>query len=211
MIVCNNRRLLVCDPMLVMPMTPKSIRQLILSGLSGRSIAFVGMMGSGKSAIGRLVASELDLPCYDSDREIESAAGMTIPEIFSRFGEAYFRSGEQRVIARLLGEGPAVLSLGGGAYMNEETQRLIAERAIAIWLKADVELLMKRVSRRPNSRPLLQNTDLRERLAELVELRSPVYAQADLQVISSRLSKKKTCNDAIRALYEKLKDEVRHG
>ncbi|GIL00398.1 MAG: shikimate kinase [Alphaproteobacteria bacterium] len=174
--------------------------QAIRNGLGPRSVVLVGIMGAGKSAIGRLLAAELDLPYFDSDAEIVAAAGMSIPDIFERFGEDYFRRGEERVIERLLSEGPCVLSLGGGAFMSEATRRRIADRAISVWLKADLDLLMARVRRRPNSRPLLKTADPRARLAELLAVRTPVYALADIHVESSRLSKRQTCDNLIRAL-----------
>ena len=172
----------------------------ITSALERRSIVFVGMMGCGKSAIGRLTAAELGLPYYDSDVEISAAADMTIPEIFERFGEDYFRKGEERVISRLLAEGPSVLSLGGGAFMSESTREVIAGNAVSVWLKADIDLLMSRVMRRPGTRPLLATGNPRATLAELTEKRSPVYALADLQVESSRTSKKQTCDNVLKGL-----------
>ncbi len=162
----------------------------IATALERRSVVFVGMMGCGKSAIGRLTAAELGLPYFDSDAEITTAADMTIAEIFERFGEDYFRKGEERVIARLLADGPTVLSLGGGAFMSEATRELVAASAISIWLKADIDLLMSRVMRRPGTRPLLASGNPRATLTELTEKRSPIYALADLHVESSRMSKK---------------------
>jgi shikimate kinase len=178
----------------------------IRKGLGRRCIVLVGIMGAGKSAIGRLLAGELDLPYFDSDAEIVAAADMSIPDIFERFGEDYFRKGEQRVISRLLHEGPCVLSLGGGAFMSEATRREIAENGVSVWLTADLDLLMARVMRRPKSRPLLQTDNPRRKLAELLELRSPVYALADIHVESSRLSKKQTCDNLMKALYQALRD-----
>lgn len=172
----------------------------IRAGLGDRTIVFVGMMGCGKSAIGRMLASELDLPYHDSDAEIVTAAGMPIAEIFSRFGEDYFRKGEQRVISRLLSEGPGVLSLGGGAFLAANTREEIARAGISIWLKADLDLLMARVMRRPGTRPLLQTADPRATLADLLEKRTPVYALASIHVESSRLSKKLTNDSVLRAL-----------
>lgn len=176
----------------------------ITDALDGRSIVFVGMMGSGKSAIGRLTAAEIDLPYFDSDAEIVAAADMSIPEIFEKFGEDYFRKGEERVIARLLAEGPCIVSLGGGAFMSQPTRELIAAQAVSVWLKADVDLLLARVTRRPGTRPLLKTADPRATLAELVEKRAPIYAQADLHVESSRMSKKQTCDNVVASLYDWL-------
>jgi len=179
----------------------------IRAALGRRCAVLVGMMGSGKSAVGRLLATELDLPFHDSDAEIVAAAGMSIPEIFGQFGEDYFRRGEERVIHRLLAEGPSVLSLGGGAFLSEATRREIAAHGVSIWLNADVDLLMARVLRRPKSRPLLQTADPRATLVELLERRAPVYALADVHVESSRLSKKQTCDDLLRALHSRLTGE----
>jgi shikimate kinase len=151
--------------------------------LGARSLVLVGLMGAGKSTVGRRLAGKLDLPFRDADNEIEAAAGMTIPEIFATHGEAYFRDGERRVIARLLQEGPIVLATGGGAFMNEETRARIAESGISIWLKADLDVLMRRVRKRSN-RPLLQNPDPEGTMRKLMDTRYPVYATADLTVES---------------------------
>ncbi len=176
----------------------------ILEQLGARSIVFVGMMGSGKSAIGRLLAQELALPYADSDAEIEAAADMSVPEIFSNFGEEYFRNGEQRVILRLLSAGPTVLSLGGGAFLAEATRDEIRCRAVSIWLKADIDLLLSRVMRKPHVRPLLKTPDPRATLCDLLEKRGPVYATADIHIESSRVSRQQTCSDVSRALYDWL-------
>ncbi|MEO3427245.1 shikimate kinase [Pelagibius sp. CAU 1746] len=148
-----------------------------------RTIALVGLMGAGKSCIGRLLAASLDLPFVDADKEIETAAGCSIEDIFSAHGEAAFRDGERRVIARLLDEPKMVLATGGGAFMDPETRRLIRERAISVWLRADVDLLLRRTARR-NNRPLLKRGDPRQILSELIALRYPVYAEADVVVDS---------------------------
>jgi shikimate kinase len=183
-------------------MTGESLSDAMVRKLGKRAIVFVGMMGSGKSAIGRLVADSLGLPFADSDAEIVAAAGMSIPEIFEKFGEEHFRTGEKRVISRLLGEGPIVLSLGGGAFMAEETRKEIAQRGVSVWLKADADLLMSRVMRRPKSRPLLQTADPRATLAELLEKRTPIYSLADIHVESSKLSKRQTADDVLSALAQ---------
>jgi shikimate kinase len=156
----------------------------ILSALGARSIVLVGMMGVGKSTIGRRLAARLQLPFVDADTEIEAAAGMTIPEIFERHGEAYFRDGEARVIARLLEGGPGVLATGGGAFMREETRGRIAAKAVSIWLKADPDVIMRRVRRRAD-RPLLQTADPEGTVVRLLGEREPIYGHADL-TISSR-------------------------
>ena len=151
--------------------------------LAGRSIVLVGLMGAGKTTVGRRLANRLGLPFADADQEIEQAAGKTIPEIFEEHGEQYFRAGERRVIDRLLKEEPRVLATGGGAYMSAETRAAIAQNGISLWLRADVGLLMKRVRRRSN-RPLLKTADPEATMRKLVDERYPVYAQADLAVDS---------------------------
>ncbi|HEX8365939.1 MAG TPA: shikimate kinase [Allosphingosinicella sp.] len=146
-----------------------------------RSIVLVGMMGAGKTTVGKRLARRLGLPFADADEEIERAAGRSIAEIFERFGEAEFRDGERRVIARLIEGAPQVLATGGGAFLNEETRAVILARCIAVWLDADVETLAKRVVRR-ESRPLLRGREPRAALAELAEQRNPIYAEAHLRV-----------------------------
>jgi shikimate kinase len=150
----------------------------IVRALGSRSIVLVGMMGAGKSSIGRRLAARLGIPFVDADSEIESAAGMTIPEIFEKHGEPYFRAGEARVIARLLDNGPQVLATGGGAVMDQRTRDLIRIKGISVWLKADIDVLMKRTKRR-NDRPLA------EKIKDLLPMREPVYSQSDI-VVQSR-------------------------
>ena len=150
----------------------------VVRELGGRSIVLVGMMGAGKSSIGRRLASRLGIPFIDADTEIESAAGMTILEIFEKHGEPYFRAGEARVIARLLDNGPQVLATGGGSVMDPHTRTLIGQKGISIWLKADIDVLLKRTKRR-NDRPLV------EKIKDLLPVREPIYAQADI-IIQSR-------------------------
>ena len=151
------------------------------SPLRARTITLVGLMGVGKSSVGRRLANALDLPFKDADVEIEAAAGRSIPDIFTEMGEPAFREGERRVIARLLENPPHVLATGGGAFMNDETRALIKERSISVWLKADLDVLVRRVSRK-DSRPLLSGKDPLAVLTELAEKRYPVYAQADIMV-----------------------------
>ena len=146
-------------------------------------IVLVGMMGVGKSTVGRRLAARLGLAFVDADEEIEKAAGMSVAEIFDRYGEAYFRDGERRVIARLMDGAPKVIATGGGAFMQEETRRLILDAAIAVWLDADIDILVDRVGRR-DSRPLLKNRDPRAVLTELAALRNPIYALAPIHVKS---------------------------
>ena len=149
-----------------------------------RSIVLVGLMGAGKSSVGRRLATRLGLPFTDADTEVEAAAGCTIEEIFERHGEQYFRDGERRVIARLLNGPPQVLATGGGAYMDPETRARIRERGISIWLKAELDVLLKRVKRRKD-RPLLKTADPGETLKRLMMIRYPVYAEADITVESA--------------------------
>ncbi|WP_421865499.1 shikimate kinase [Parvibaculum sp.] len=151
--------------------------------LAERAIVLVGLMGAGKTTVGRRLARRLDLAFVDTDAEIEEAAGESIPEIFERRGEAAFRAGERRVIARLLDEGPQVLATGGGAFMDPLTRANIAARGISIWLKADLDVLMKRVGKR-GDRPLLQTGDPRETMKRLMDQRYPVYAEADITIES---------------------------
>ena len=156
----------------------------ILSLLGSRSIVLVGRMGVGKSSIGRRLAARLGVPFVDADAEIEKAAGMSIADIFARHGEADFRGGEARVIARLLDGGPQVLATGGGAVMNADTRAAIKAKGVSIWLSAEFEVLMRRINKRKNDRPLLQTADPAATLRELLVAREPVYAQADLTVQS---------------------------
>lgn len=149
-----------------------------------RTIALVGLMGAGKSAIGRRLAQRLHLPFVDADAEIELAAGQTIPEIFATHGEAAFRDGERRVLARLLAEPVHVLATGGGAFIDPQTRALVAERAISVWLKAELDVLLRRTAKRSN-RPLLSNGDPAEILTRLMQTRYPVYATADITVEST--------------------------
>lgn len=164
-----------------------------------RPIVLIGMMGAGKSVIGRLMANRLGLDFVDADREIEAAAGMTIAEIFEIHGEAYFRDGERRVIDRLLSEEPKILATGGGAYMDERTRAAIAERGICVWLRASFEVLWDRVSRKSH-RPLLQNPDPQGTLQRLIDERYPVYAQAAITVDSDHISKDAMVDRVIEAV-----------
>lgn len=148
-----------------------------------RSIVLVGLMGAGKTCIGRRLAQRHGLAFRDADAEVEAAAGRTIPEIFEDYGEGAFRDCERKVIGRLLSESPHVLATGGGAFMNAETRALIKARGISVWLRADLDLLVRRTAKR-NNRPLLQGGDPRRILSELMAERDPVYAQADVVVDS---------------------------
>jgi shikimate kinase len=173
----------------------------IRAALGTRSIVLVGMMGAGKSTIGRRLSARLRLPFLDADAEIEAAhAGMTIPEIFAAHGEPYFRDGEARVIARLLDSGPAVIATGGGAFMREETRGRIRSKAVSLWLKADADIIMKRVKRRAD-RPLLQTADPAATVGRLIEEREPVYQHADLTIWSRDVPHEKIVDECIDALY----------
>ncbi|MGC2414634.1 MAG: shikimate kinase [Stellaceae bacterium] len=164
-----------------------------------RTIVLVGLMGAGKTKIGRRVAARLNLPFFDSDTEIETAAGETIEEIFRIRGEAVFRDGERRVIARLLTQPVHVLATGGGAFMDAATRDLIRHRGVSVWLRADLEVLLARVARR-NNRPLLEQGDRRAVLADLIERRYPIYAEADLIIDSGEGSLELTTTRVIAAL-----------
>jgi shikimate kinase len=172
----------------------------IRNRLGRRSIVLVGMMGVGKSSVGRRLAARLAIPFADADTEIEKAAGMSIADIFARHGEADFRSGEARVIARLLESGPQVLATGGGAFMNVKTRDAIRAKGVSIWLKAEFEVLLRRISKRRNERPLLQTDDPAETLRTLLAEREPIYAQADLTVHSRDVSHDAIIADIMTAL-----------
>lgn len=172
----------------------------VRAALNGRAIVLVGMMGSGKSAIGQRLAARLGLPFVDADAEIvAAAAGMSIPEIFAKYGERYFRDGERRVIMRLLNGGPVVLATGGGAFLDPRTRDRIAERGVSVWLDADLKTLLKRV-RRKNDRPLLQTEDPEETLRQLLEARRPLYELADLRVESREIPQDAMVDDTLAVL-----------
>jgi shikimate kinase len=165
----------------------------------GRTIALVGMMGVGKSTVGKKLAEILGAAFVDSDEEIEKAAGLTVQEIFERHGEPEFRRGERRVIERLLAGPPIILATGGGAYMDAATRALLKEKAITVWLRADLDLIWKRVNRR-DTRPLLRRENPRKVLADLMEQRAPVYAEADIVVESGE----GPATDAVKHILEAL-------
>ena len=175
----------------------------LLRRLGPRAIVFVGLMGAGKTAIGRKVAAALGLAFADSDHEIEAASRMGIPDLFERYGEVEFRALEQRVIARILESGPQVLSTGGGAFMNEQTRALIAGHGVSVWLKADIDVLMERVSKKQN-RPLLQNPDPRAVMERLMTERYPVYATADVTVPTRDERKEVIADEVIDAIAMRL-------
>jgi shikimate kinase len=176
----------------------------IVAALGQRSIVLVGMMGVGKSTVGRRLAARLRLPFADADHEIEIAhAGMTIPEIFADHGEPYFRDGEARVIARLLDGAPGVLATGGGAFMRDDTRQRIRAKAVSIWLRAEADVILRRVRRRVD-RPLLQTDDPGATIQRLIDVRNPVYAQADLTVMSREEPHEKIVSECIEALHDHL-------
>jgi shikimate kinase len=176
----------------------------ITAALGSRSIVLVGMMGAGKSTVGRRLSARLRLPFLDADSEIELAhAGMTIPEIFAAHGEPYFRDGEARVIARLLDGGPTVLATGGGAFMREETRNRIRDKAVSIWLKADADIIMRRVKRRAD-RPLLQTADPAATIGRLLGEREPVYRHADITIWSRDVPHEKIVDECVAALHDRL-------
>ncbi len=169
------------EPFMSHSAEPDPSPAVVASFKPSRTVVLIGLMGSGKSSVGRKLAHRLALPFRDADSEIEHAAGLSIPEIFATHGEAYFRDGERRVIARLLDEPPHILATGGGAYMDPRTRAAIAEKGLSIWLRVDLDELVRRTARR-NHRPLLNQGDPRQILANLMEQRYPVYADANLTV-----------------------------
>lgn len=182
----------------------------IRAHLGTRSIVLVGLMGCGKSSIGRRLAARLDLPFIDADDEIERSAGKTIPEIFADHGEAYFRDGERKVIRRLLEGGSRVLATGGGAFMNAETRETIRRSGISVWLKAELPVLMRRVLKRDN-RPLIKTANPEEVMRNLMAARYPVYAEADLTVESRDVQHEVIVNEIVSALTTSpLLTEPRH-
>lgn len=186
------------------PAKKDKAREALLTLLGSRPIVLVGMMGAGKTTVGRRLAAKLGREFIDSDEEVEKAAGMSIEEIFKLHGEADFRSGEERVIARLLKLGNVVLGTGGGAFVNPQTRALIKQEAVSVWIKADFELLFARVSRRSN-RPLLKTANPRQTLAELIDKRYPIYENADIAVVSRDVPHDQVADDVIRNLAAYLR------
>jgi shikimate kinase len=179
--------------------TREAKKDQLIALLDGKPIVLVGMMGAGKTTVGRRLAARLKRHFVDSDDEIEKAANMTIPEIFKSHGEAEFRAGEQRVVARILKERDIVLATGGGAFVNSETRALVKAEALSVWIKADFDLLFARVSRRSN-RPLLQTENPRATLQALIDARYPIYADADITVISRDVPQDAVASDLIAAM-----------
>ena len=180
----------------------------VLARLGSKSIVLVGMMGAGKTSIGRRLANMLHLPFVDADAEIEKAANLTIPEIFAHYGEAHFREGERRVLARLLGSGPIVLATGGGAFMSEETREECRAHGVTVWLRADVAVLLERVRKKGN-RPLLHDPDPEGVLRRLLAEREPVYALADLAIASRDGPHHVLVGEIVAALDAHLSGEAR--
>ena len=174
--------------------------------LRGRPIVLVGLMGAGKTSIGRRLADKMGLSFVDADQEIEAAAGKSIADIFADHGEAYFRDGERKVIARLMENGEQVLATGGGAYMNPETRARIREGGISVWLKADLELLMKRVMKR-NDRPLLRTADPEAVMRNLINERYPVYAESDITVECRDVQHAQMVNEVLRAIARRANQD----
>jgi len=186
------------------PSAGASVEAAIVAALGARAVVLVGMMGAGKSTVGRRLAARLQLPFRDADNEIEAAhAGMTIPEIFATHGEPYFRDGEARVIARLLNDGASVLATGGGAFMREETRQRIHERAVSIWLNADADVILRRVKRRAD-RPLLQTADPAATIDRLIAERHPAYQLADITIASRDVPHEKIVDECVAALHQRL-------
>lgn len=183
------------------PLALETIRQR----LAKRSIVLVGLMGAGKTAIGRKVAAALALRFVDSDHEIENVSRMTVPELFERYGETEFRALERRVIGRLVKDGPQVVATGGGAFMNDQTRRLIGRHGLSVWLKADLDILMDRVAKRQN-RPLLKTADPRATMARLMDERYPVYALADVTVKTRDEKREIIADEVIEAVATLLAD-----
>lgn len=178
---------------------PSRLLETALAHAGNRAIVLVGLMGAGKTSIGRRLADRMGLPFVDADTEIERAAGKSIPDIFADHGEAHFRDGERRVIGRLLENGPQILATGGGAFMQSETRAAIKAKAISIWLRAELDVLVKRVAKR-GGRPLLENRDPAEVLQNLINTRYPTYAEADIIVESLDVQHAHMVNAVLEAL-----------
>jgi len=202
------------NPAATGPATPPAVAQhgdgvappetAIVAALGGRSLVLVGMMGAGKSSVGRRLATRLGIPFADADAEIEKAAGMSIPDIFASRGEPDFRAGEARVIVRLLDSGPQVLATGGGAFMNPDTRAAIKAKGVSIWLNADFEVLMRRIKRRQD-RPLLHTDDPAITLQQLIDARYPTYRLADFTVQSRDVPHEKIVDEIVVLLRAQLR------
>ena len=188
------------------PALRKARAEALAERLAGRPVVLVGMMGAGKTTVGRRLAARLNRPFLDSDEEIEKAAQMSIPEIFAQRGEPEFRAGETRVIARVLKTQNVVLATGGGAFVHPETRALVKQEAVSVWLKAEIDILFERVSRRAN-RPLLQTANPRATLEKLIEDRYPLYAEADVTVLSRDVPQDAVAADIVDAVLAYLKQQ----
>jgi shikimate kinase len=192
--------------------TSNRLLDAAIKNTADRSIVLVGLMGAGKTSIGRRLADKMGLSFVDADAEIERAAGKSIPDIFTDHGEAHFRDGERRVIARLLENGQQVLATGGGAFMNTDTRQSIKAHAVSVWLRADLDVLLKRVAKR-GGRPLLENRDPAEVLQKLMDARYPVYAEADITVESIDVQHTQMVLEVLKALadYRPQEDTASHA
>ncbi|MDO1584080.1 shikimate kinase [Rhizobium oryzicola] len=184
---------------------PVTLGDRARAALHGRNLILVGLMGAGKSAIGRIIAQQMSLPFIDTDAEIERVSRMTIPELFATYGEEEFRALETRVIERLLRGGPRVVSTGGGAFINERTRAAIQAGGTSLWLKADLEVLWERVSKRDN-RPLLKTENPKQTLKNLMDLRYPIYEKADITVQSRDVRKEQVAGDVLSAILSAAKE-----
>ncbi|WP_454852220.1 shikimate kinase [Rhizobium binxianense] len=184
-----------------------SLRDRARAALGSRNLILVGLMGAGKSSVGRIVAHQLGIPFIDSDIEIERVSRMTIAELFAAYGEEEFRALETRVMKRLLKDGPRVVSTGGGAFINERTRRRIKKGGLSVWLKADLDVLWDRVNKR-DTRPLLKTENPKQTLENLMTARYPIYAEADLTVISRDVRKEVMADEVLRAVIEAQKESA---
>ena len=184
-----------------------SLRDRARAALGSRNLILVGLMGAGKSSVGRLVAHQLGVPFIDSDIEIERVSRMTITELFAAYGEEEFRALEARVMKRLLKGGPRVVSTGGGAFINARTRKHIKKGGLSVWLKADLEVLWERVNKR-DTRPLLKTENPKQTLENLMNARYPVYAEADLTVLSRDVRKEVMADEVLRAVVEAQKESA---
>ena len=186
------------DPVLTIA---DSLKDRARAALGSRNLILVGLMGAGKSSVGRLVASQLGIPFVDSDVEIERVSRMTIAELFAAYGEEEFRALETRVMKRLLKNGPRVVSTGGGAFINDRTRKHIKKGGLSLWLKADLDVLWERVNKR-DTRPLLKTENPKQTLENLMNARYPVYAQADVTVLSRDVRKELMADEVLKAMIE---------
>ena len=184
-----------------------SLKDRARAALGSRNLILVGLMGAGKSAVGRIVASQLGIPFIDSDHEIERVSRMTITELFAAYGEEEFRALETRVMKRLLKGGPRVVSTGGGAFINERTRRHIKKGGVSVWLKADLDVLWERVNKR-DTRPLLKTQNPKQTLENLMTARYPIYAQADVTVLSRDVRKEIMADEVLNAVIEAHKESA---